>query len=244
MSIYNIPDWFEWGELAPHRDQIWWEIFSLGVYDQYRLVKTHDVVVDIGASVAPFSYTAGLKNPSKIIMVEPSKNLLRTATKNMSEFMTGKNPNPCVFVNAAIGSSSDQNLSTQNTEHTIYGNESNFHQMTFSQLVRDYQIDHIDFLKIDCEGGEYDIITDENLDFLKNHVSFIACEVHSRFITNGPEKFQKLRQLLLDNFDNYHLTISWQHKYLHVDIRPMIHNAAFMDYIISTQEMMLYIINK
>ena len=68
MSIYTVPDWFEWGELAPHRDQIQWEIFSLGVYDQYRSVKTHDVVVDIGASVGPFSYIAGIKNPKKILV--------------------------------------------------------------------------------------------------------------------------------------------------------------------------------
>ena len=34
------------------------------------------------------------------------------------------------------------------------------------------------FFKLDCEGGEYDIFTEENIDYLKNNVGYIVGEFH------------------------------------------------------------------
>jgi hypothetical protein len=46
---------------------------------------------------------------------------------------------------------------------------------TFREL---YAIDRIDFLKTDCEGGEYYIFNEENIDFLVENVGVVVGEWH------------------------------------------------------------------
>lgn len=54
---------------------------------------------------------------------------------------------------------------------------------TFSEIIQEYQIDHIDFLKVDCEGGEYHIFSDENINWILKHVKYCVGEWH----LNSPE---------------------------------------------------------
>ena len=43
----------------------------------------------------------------------------------------------------------------------IFGGDVEFTGITFKKLIEDYKIDHVDYLKIDCEGGEYSIFKEE-----------------------------------------------------------------------------------
>ena len=49
---------------------------------------------------------------------------------------------------------------------------------SFMEFILTNQIHKIDFLKIDCEGGEYDIFTEENAYYIKNNVDKIVVEYH------------------------------------------------------------------
>ena len=51
---------------------------------------------------------------------------------------------------------------------------------TFKTFVEKNNIEKIDFLKVDCEGGEIFIFTEENKDFFKNKVHKIAMEYHNK----------------------------------------------------------------
>jgi len=51
----------------------------------------------------------------------------------------------------------------------------------FAEYVAEYNIDRIDFLKIDTEGNEPDILF-YNIDFIKNHVKFIQFEYASTWV--------------------------------------------------------------
>ena len=66
----------------------------------------------------------------------------------------------------------------------MFGGEDRFDGIKFSNFIKDNNIDYINFLKTDCEGGEYHIFLDENMDFLLNNVSCIVGEWH----LNTPEK--------------------------------------------------------
>ena len=45
-------------------------------------------------------------------------------------------------------------------------------------ILKKKKLDKIDFLKIDCEGGEYEIIEHINKDFLQSKVDKIVLEYH------------------------------------------------------------------
>jgi FkbM family methyltransferase len=48
--------------------------------------------------------------------------------------------------------------------------ESEACSITFKTFIDLYNIEKIDFLKIDCEGGEYDVFNLENFEWVKNNV--------------------------------------------------------------------------
>ena len=66
---------------------------------------------------------------------------------------------------------------------------------SFKDFITNNNIDHIDFLKFDCEGGEYYIFTEENEDYIKNNVSYAAGEWH--LMTKDSSDFIKFRDRYL-----------------------------------------------
>ena len=230
----NVPVDFNWSDIDPAF--ISWEVFDHLIYDRFNKVKPGDIVMDIGASCGPFSFTAALNGAKKIYLVEPSKNLLKAAMQNLSEFAFNTEDR-FVFLNYAISDSVNYGKDTASTR--VFGNNTTYNTETFKRIVEKYNIDHIDFLKIDCEGGEYDVFIPENIDYLKNKVKFISMEVHGRIIDNGLNKFLNFRDNYLKHFENYNVItgdgVSWkEHMY----------NDDIILNVISQTELMIYIENK
>ena len=95
--------------------------------------------------------------------------------------------------------------------------------MTFDEYVKIHNLYDVDFLKVDCEGGEYDIFTLENIDFLKQ-VPKIVVEMH---LGNNVQKakFRQFRDDVLCLFENYHVR-----SLDGVDIKWDLHNDHFIEY--------------
>ena len=70
--------------------------------------------------------------------------------------------------------------------------------ISFDSFIKNYSIDRIDVLKLDCEGSEWDILPTINDDFLKRKVRKIVMEVHD-FHENNDEDSRKKRSLDLIN---------------------------------------------
>ena len=237
----NLND-FDWGELDEGRKNfIHNEIYVDKVYDYWRTVYENDVVVDIGSSVGPFSYKALCQGAQKVFVVEPSSNLIKTNLKNNSKFIIDRKDSPVVFVNRAVTDTTTDTLDL-NVENKvdIYGSDKTFKSITFLDLRKKYDIEKINFLKIDCEGGEYDIFTEENCDFLKSNVDFIACEVHARFVDNGIEKFKTLLNIL-KQFPRETYKFMCNVDYVYSDVTDWISTDNGMNHILSQTEVMLYI---
>ena len=170
-----------------HKNQMIKEIFQEKQYEKVFQVKEGDIIVDIGASVGPFTYSILDKNPKMVYCLEPSNNEFKTITNNL-----GNNLN-VTLINKGITHSDCIVKSNE-----LFGGEEEFDGIKFSSFIEDNYIDYIDFIKTDCEGGEYYIFQDENMDFLLNNVGCIVGEWHLK----GEEKveFRYFRDKYLKQF--------------------------------------------
>ena len=168
------------------------EFFNDSQYEKYVSVNKGDVVVDIGASIGPFLYTIKDKNLSKVIAVEPMPSYHKLLLKNAGL------PDLILYKNA-IGSKDGDILDLEWSSE-----KEQVKTISFQSIVNDNDLSYIDFLKLDCEGGEYDIFTEENIDYLKNNVGYIVGEFHlnDERMTN---EFRKLYKLLNKHNFNFHI---------------------------------------
>jgi FkbM family methyltransferase len=192
-----------------------------GIYDSVEQIKDGDVVVDIGASTGIVSYMAlqNLRKPSQIIMVEPYPPHIEIIKEN---FKDKKN---WTLIERAISNKNGTDQISWNENPTVQS-------ITFKELVSKYRsrdsrftgLKFIDFLKIDIEGGEYHIFTEENLDYLNNNTGTIVVEFH----LSDPDKprFRNFRDNVLPK-----ITKEYKVKSLDgIDIEWDLPNDHFINY--------------
>ena len=185
---------FSWEFNEPYLSKIInQEIFTDNIYQKYSKVQEGDIVVDIGANVGAFSYLALKKNIKHLYSIEPSRLLLPTLIKNIGE------SNKVDIVNYRIGNYEEDKVVLQKDDGiNIYDNaNSTFDTITFTNFIEKYKIKKIDFLKCDCEGGEYSVFTEDNFDWIYNNVKKIAGEFHLWGIPDALENFYKFKNKYL-----------------------------------------------
>jgi len=174
------------------------EFFYRKDYQWWRDVQPGDIVVDIGACVGFFVCHALDRNAARIIAVEPSRPHLKTLIRNISDYFIDHGKVPVLPIEAGIGS-------TANHFANVYSEHKDYRKMSFLDLVVDYDIPRINYLKIDCEGGEYGIFTEMNMPYLLNNVDHIAVEFHMNAYSGCVRQWQKFRDGLLRNFNVDHV---------------------------------------
>jgi hypothetical protein len=76
--------------------------------------------------------------------------------------------------------------------------------ITFKSYIEQNNIERIDFLKLDCEGGEYDIFNDENMEWILKNVKKIAGEWHLTS-QEQKDKFTHFKNTYLKKFTNFRI---------------------------------------
>jgi len=141
-------------------------------------------IMDIGAHYGYFSIFASnnTDKDSEIIAIEPSKNNFKNLIKNISDC---KIDNIKCF-NIAIG---DKNgisklYAGKNPNHSIIKNYKlannkyeEVEEKTLETIINELNLNKIDFLKIDCEGAEYQIF-DSTPDSIFDKITTISMEFH------------------------------------------------------------------
>lgn len=219
---------FDWGKSNEwFKGAINKEIFEDGIYEKFFSVESGDVVMDIGASIGPFTYSILDKNPSHVYCIEPCDEEFPFLLKNTNkDFVT--------HINKGI-TSVDGVVDTGNMFTAELGKQTKMYSIRFDTLLDEYNISKIDFLKTDCEGGEYDIFNEDNFEWIKNNVRKISGEWHLHN-QETKEKFRKFRDLYLKELPN-HEVFSVDG----IDIKWDLWNDHFIDYY---REINLYIDNR
>lgn len=190
MNIDN----FNWGNSSDwYKETIKREIFENKMYDKFFSVDTDDIVLDFGASIGPYTYSILSNKPKHVFCFEPSFEQFPTLVLN-----TRIGPVTCI--NKGVSSQEGENFFS-----SLYGkiNEPGIaFSTTFNRIISDYNLEKIDVLKTDCEGGEYDIFTLDNLFWIKNNVRKIVGEWHLD-TQERKEQFRIFRDVYLRMFKNY-----------------------------------------
>ena len=198
MDKINL-DNFDWGWMNGdsesskyHKNQIIEEIFNQRAYERFFEVEEGDIVFDFGSSVGPFTYSILDKKPKQVYCFEPSHQEIETLTKNLKD-------GPVTIINKGIGDTEGE------FELNLFGvgdSENKIAQTTtFDKIKEEFNITKIDFIKTDCEGGEYSIFNNKNIFWIKENVKKIVGEWHlgNEF---EKQKFRVFRGTYLRLFPN------------------------------------------
>lgn len=163
-----------------------YEIFCNNLYvKSHCKINPNDIVVDIGGNLGFFSYFALCKGASKVYCFEPSSDCVKSIRKNFTLF-----PN-LVVEESAVTISNGMVLFYYNVDSSIQSSiftpELGDGVMCKSTNLNDYinknDIPKINYLKLDCEGAEYEIIESLSDVYLTNNIDNICIEYH--FNTDG-----------------------------------------------------------
>jgi FkbM family methyltransferase len=168
-----------------------WEIFVNDEYDREPLcvVQNGDVVLDIGGNKGFFALNSIQKGASKVFCVEPVKDSFEQIVRISNNFSNIKPINKAVGENdGTIEMYIDKDSSATNcvtTHGKLFGRESNVievESININTLIGQIK-NKINFMKIDCEGSEFELfktISDSNL----KDISKIVVETHGDDIDN------------------------------------------------------------
>lgn len=206
-----------------HKQGMIQEIFTDKCYEKYFEVEEGDIVLDIGASVGPFTYSILEKKPKHVFCLEPSDREFKILVKNTLGHQVTQ-------INKGIS-----NVNSVLETDMMFGGENFMESITFRKLITLFGFEKIDFIKTDCEGGEYDIFTEENLDYLINNVKKISGEWHLN-TQEEKDKFRNFRDNILPKFKSYEVN-----SIDGIDIKWDLWNEHFIEYY---NQIHLYIDNR
>lgn len=128
-------------------------------------INENDVVVDIGAHIGIFSlFAADSAKKGKVYSYEPFPDNFKLLKNNVK---INSCQNITIFRKAIAGKSGKKSLFVSESEntgtHSFYSNNKRTKSIevsteSLSGILRNNNISNIDFLKIDCEGAEYELL--------------------------------------------------------------------------------------
>jgi len=171
------------------------EIWAYRKYDYFGYrVRPGDIVVDIGANIGAFSlYAAKVCGASRVVSFEPFPDSYRMLRRNVEENQLG---NVTCVSQAVAGHRGLGCLRLDSMEcgsHSLV--KGSFERTveveccTLDDVFQRFSLPKIDYLKMDCEGAEYEIL--ENATSRLQQVNRISMETHS-ILGRKAENLEKL----------------------------------------------------
>jgi len=177
-----------------------YEIFVGEIYNhKFCNIQPGDIVFDIGANIGLFSLYAYYRGCKCSYAFEPIPRLYETIKENLGHIssITINNlavSNKTETANFYVPKDEPIGASLYDT-HKKYKKEQDIiqcHKKSFNDFCQENNIEKIDYLKLDCEGEEYNIINSIPDNFFKN-IRKIAIEFHDNKgqLTDIIDKFER-----------------------------------------------------
>lgn len=118
-------------------------------------------IIDIGANIGIFSLFAAYKGAQKIVAIEPGQEAISTLKKSIEANSLQKRITAIQAAVTAVdgGILHFPTLSSPNNRPTNSGtNTVKVPTVSLKTIINSYFNSPVDLLKMDCEGGEYDIL--------------------------------------------------------------------------------------
>lgn len=139
------------------------EVFLLGAYTGLPgfALKPDDIVLDVGANIGCFTLKAAKACPQgRVVAVEPLRENYELLQHNLSQNQLSNVRTCCVALDASDGSRvlhhGGQCPSLHFSSEAAQGSE--VQTRSLKSFLAEQGLARVDFLKMDCEGAEFDIL--------------------------------------------------------------------------------------
>ena len=161
------------------------EIFFELPYTRHLRLAPHPVVVDIGGYIGDFAlYAARYLGAARVVVYEPTLENFALLARNIDLNGYGDR---ITAVRRAVGEAGEVKLNVQKLEgdeihvsayrYADRAERRRVQSVSLEQLLEAHGLESVDLLKVDCEGGEYDIFPDAPAQALAR-IRNIAFEYH------------------------------------------------------------------
>lgn len=152
------------------------------------------ICVDIGANVGTFSsYSSGFFE--NVYSYEAVEETYKVAKENL------KNVENVTVYNLAVSNRSGEKIKLAAYESGLSGDSSIFNvseespfelceTIDLDKIYEDNGFEYIDYMKVDCEGSEYDLLMNKDL----SRINFLVMELHTGFL--GEQKTNELLEYM------------------------------------------------
>lgn len=193
-----------------------WVNWEVGVRDFIlSRINKNTYFIDVGANIGYFSLWAATK-AKQVFAIEPNPPVFEVLKSNIQDVANIFAHNIALSVNNHDNrfywrdlAHGDGRLYNPKEINPYDGNayESKLMvSLTLSGFQKNYCENHkIDFIKMDCEGSEYEILHDQSF-FRKNIGCEIMLELHGTMIRDRGLDYNQFRKYLLSKFKIFNLT--------------------------------------
>jgi FkbM family methyltransferase len=183
------------------------ESYLYGIHDNILpYIRNAKIGIDVGAHIGTFSVFAAKRSPAKIFAVEPTETNLKVLKENIK--LNGL-PSRVVPLKLALAGKSGSiklfspkngGLASTTAGHVeLYGGDkdgpvavSDVRALSLADFFAENNIAFCDFIKMDCEGGEYDILYNTLPETFKK-IGIMSIECHADSDINQLMEFLRKR---------------------------------------------------
>ena len=201
---------FEGADLSLRIDdsdiRVFKQIFVDNEYDSLNLPETAKTIIDLGANIGLSVFFFIKKFPdARIVAVEPDAVNFSIMEKNLEKFSKSVS-----LLQAAIWPTDGEvSLVEEDDDHTSLGawgyrtetskdnSALSVKAVSIPTIMKQYDMDFVDILKVDIEGAEYELFEKNYEDWI-DKVGLVIIETHDRF---KPNSEAVVRKALKGRFD-------------------------------------------